>query len=108
MDFKLQLNTANNVDGQDALNRELSDAIASKLTRFAPRLPRLEVHFSDENGPRSSSDEIRCVIEARPKDADAVSVAGDGANVHQAANVATSKMIALLDSRFGKADRVRA
>ena len=62
MDFKLQLNTANNVDGQDALNRQLSDAIGSKLTRFAPRLTRLEVHFSDENGPRSSSDEIRCVI----------------------------------------------
>lgn len=107
MDFTVQFNTANAVDGNDALNREITESVRSKLSRFEPRLTRLEIHFSDENGPRSSSDELRCMIEARPKGGDAVSVTGEGTNLQQAANVATGKMISLLDSRFGKLDRVR-
>lgn len=108
MDFLLQFNTANNIEGGEALGQEIGASIRSKLSRFEPRLTRVEVHFSDENGPRSSSDEIRCMIEARPKGADVVSVTGNGTNVLRASSVATTKMIGLLDSRFGKADRVRA
>lgn len=107
MDFRMQFNSANNVHGGDAVNETVSKTIRSRLSRFEPRLTRLEIHFSDENGPRASSDEIRCMIEARPKGADAVSVTGNGTNVEQAASVAASKMAGLLDSQFGKADRVR-
>lgn len=107
MDFRVQFNSANDVNGDDAVNEAISASLRSKLSRFEPRLTRIEVHFSDENGPRSSSDEIRCMIEARPKGSGPVSVTGTGTNVEQAASVAASKMVSLLDSQFGKADRVR-
>ena len=62
----IQINTANNIAGREALTRQLEETVRSRLSRFSERLTRVEVHVGDENGDRNAGDDKRCVIEVRP------------------------------------------
>lgn len=100
--MQIHVNTANNVEGREALNRHIEDTVRERLSRFEGRLTRVEVHIGDENGARVSGDDKRCVVEARPAGLGPVTVSEHAGSIDQATNAALGKMVSALDRTFGK------
>lgn len=98
----VQINTANNIDGREALTRQLEETVRARLSRFSDRLTRVEVHVGDENGDRAAGDDKRCVIEARPAGRAPISVTEQAGSIDQAASGALGKMTTALERDFGK------
>ena len=103
MDF--QFNTDSGVMGTENVAERIEAQLRNKLGRFEERLTRLEVHVSDANASKGGGDDKSCTIEARPRGGNPVSVTAKSADVDAAVRDAGSKMVSLLDSHFGKADR---
>lgn len=98
----VQINTANNIDGREALNQHLEGAVRGRLSRFKERLTRVELHVGDEDGAKSGGDDKRCVLEARPAGLQPVTVTEQAASIEQATSGALEKMVSALDRTFGK------
>lgn len=77
--------------------------VENGLERHGNRLTRVEVHLSDENGPKSGVD-CRCALEARPVGRPALAVTHQAAGFDEAVRGAIEKMDRLLTSTFGKHD----
>lgn len=98
----IQINTANNLDGRQALTEQLETTVRDRLSRFEGRLTRVELHVGDVNGERSDGNDIRCQIEARPAGHDPVSVTDQSDSIDQAAAGALGKLTTALERAFGK------
>ncbi len=100
--MQVQINTANSVDGREALVQSIERDVRSRLSRFESRLTRVEVHVGDDNGERTEGDDKRCVIEARPAGLDPVTVTEQAGSIDQATSGALQKLSSALDRTFGK------
>ena len=98
----VQINTANNVTGREAMNQHLEGEVRNRLSRFETRLTHVEMHVADENGPKGGANDMRCVVEARPAGLGPVSVTQNAGSIEQAASGALGKMVTALDRTFGK------
>lgn len=98
----IQINTANNIEGREALTQQLEETVRSKLSRFSERLTRVEVHVGDENGDRGGGDDKRCVIEVRPAGRAPISVTEQAGSIDQATAGALGKVTTALERDFGK------
>lgn len=98
----VQINTANNVAGREALTQQLEEAVRTRLSRFSDRLTRVEVHIGDESGECNTGTDKRCVIEVRPAGRDPISVTEQAGSIDQAAAGALSKVTTALERDFGK------
>ena len=95
--MKVQLNTDNQVQGNDAM-AERVDAMASQyLERFENDLTRVKVHLSDANGGKSGSDDKQCAIEARLRNQQPIGVSHSDESVEKALRGAFTKMRSRLD-----------
>lgn len=102
-------NTDNQLPGSAESGEAVERLIRDRLTpRFAHRLSRIEVHLRDLDGERNGGDSIEATIEARPRGGDPIAASDRSRNSGAALRGALSKIVARLDSDFGKADRVRA
>lgn len=100
--MKILLNTDHNVQGSAAFSTRIQTDLEVALTRFEDRLTRLEVHLGDESAGRTTGDDFRCLIEARPAGADPVTVTHHAGNLDEAVNGATDKLVSLLSSKFDR------
>ena len=100
--MQIQINTANNVEGREALVGDLERTVRDGLSRFEDRLTRIEVHVGDEDGPGRGGADKRCVIEARPSGMSPVTVSDEAGSISQATAGAVDKMTTVLDRAFGK------
>jgi ribosome-associated translation inhibitor RaiA len=98
--MKIQVNTDKNVEGGEALSEQIDADLGGALARFADRLTRVEVHLRDESAGRTTGDDVRCLIEARPAGMDPVAVTHHAATLDEALSGATDKIETLLTSRF--------
>jgi len=105
MDF--QYNSDNNIEGTSAMTDRVETRIRERLARFESRLTRTEVHVRDIDGDTDGPDGIEASIEARPAGAQAITVSDRADEPEAAVNRALKKLVARLDSEFGKLDRVR-
>ena len=64
--MQIQVNTDDNVKGNDELTRHVEAEIGAALSRFSDQLTRVEAHLSDENAGKSGGADKRCMLEARP------------------------------------------
>lgn len=107
MDFIF--NTDNQLPGSADNAGSVERLVRERLNpRFAHRLSRVEVHLRDLDGERNGGDSIEATIEARPRGSAPVSASDRSRNSGAALRGALNKIVARLDSDFGKADRVRA
>jgi len=102
--MKIQINTDNHIDGKEALATHAESAVENALRHFKDRVTRVEVHLSDENAGKSGTDDKRCMMEARPKSHQPVSVSHHAGSIHQAIDGAASKLKALLETVLGRLD----
>ena len=107
MDFVF--NTDNQLPGTADSGEAVERLIRERLTpRFVDRLTRVEVRLRDLDGERNGGDSIEALIEARPRGGDPMIATDRSRNSGTAVRGALGKLVAQLDSSFGKADRVRA
>jgi hypothetical protein len=98
----IQINTANNLDGREALIARLETLVRDRLARFEGRLTRVELHLGDVDGPRTGGDDIRCQLEARLAGADPLSVTDQAASPDQAAAGALARAITAIERAIGR------
>lgn len=98
--MKIQVNTDKNVAGSADLTERTEADVARALVRFESRLTRVEVHLRNESAGRTTGEDVRCLIEARPAGLDPVAVTHHAATISEALRGATDKLEALLSSKF--------
>ena len=98
------VNTDHNISLSEDANAEVVSAIESKLAHFSSQLTRVEVHLGDESAGRSTGDDIRCQLEARPEGRNPESASDNASTVEGAVNGALRKMQQVLDTTFGRRD----
>lgn len=100
--MQIQINTDNNVSVRESFGDKLETMLAEKLSRFSEHITRLEVHFSDENGPKTGVMDKKCIIEARHAGRAPVAVSAIGDNYELAMKGAIEKLMASLTTIQGK------
>lgn len=98
----IQLNTDKNIAGTEKLKLYLTDLITEELSRFSNQITRVEVHLSDENGPKESLNDKRCIIEARLEGMKPLAVTNYADTHEQAVEGALEKLITSIDTVVGK------
>tara|TARA_R110002074_G_scaffold228259_2_gene400039 strand:- start:247794 stop:248111 length:318 start_codon:yes stop_codon:yes gene_type:complete len=99
----IQVNTDNNISGNEALVQSVEETLNHVLARFAGQITRLEVHLSDENSASKSGEiDKRCLLEARLAGREPTSVSDIALTIEQAVNSAAHKMVSHLESELGK------
>lgn len=101
--MQINVQTDNQIDGGEALAERLRAEVESTLGRFSDWITRVEVHVSDENSNmKAGKDDIRCVIEARPKGLPPVSASNSGPTPVLACEGAVGKMEKILNRTAGR------
>lgn len=104
--MKVQVNTSNDIENKDALERWASDYLNEQLARFDQDISSIEVQFTDENHAAKGGVDKRCMLEARINGRNApVAVTNFAANQDLAIRGAVEKLSHALDHAFGKLDR---
>ena len=98
----IQINTDHNIEGHEALATHLSSIVKNTLNRISSQITRVEVHVSDENGPKNGKNDKRCVMEARLENRHPVAVTCNAETLHQAVEGAADKLIRSIDSDLGR------
>lgn len=93
----IQFNTDNNVSGSEKVTTPLTALILEQLNRYKDHITRIEVHLSDENGPKAGPNDIRCLLEARIERRQPIAVTNNANTYELAITGATEKLIASLD-----------
>ncbi len=102
--MQIQINTDKNIEGNEAFAAHVRDVVEKKLSHYADRLSRVEVHLGDMNAEKSGPEDHSCTMEARPKGLDPVAATHKAANSHLAVEGAATSLANLLRTRFGKLD----
>ncbi|MDB5897161.1 MAG: hypothetical protein JWP22_738 [Ramlibacter sp.] len=105
--IKVQVNTSNDVENKDTLERWASEYLNEHLGRFEQDLTSIEVQMTDENhAARGGGVDKRCMLEARVSGRGApVAVTHFAADQNMAFRGAADKLANALDHAFGKLDR---
>jgi hypothetical protein len=97
-----QFNSSNDVDCTQAAADGIENDVRAGLSRFEPRLTRIELHIGDSDGPRDGPLDKHCRMEARPNGLAPVAVSHAAGSVSEAVAGATTKMLVVLERLFGK------
>ncbi|MBC7633590.1 HPF/RaiA family ribosome-associated protein [Aeromicrobium sp.] len=106
--MQIQINTDNNIDSGDKLTSLIEGEIESSFGAFQDRLTTVDVHLGDESAGRPSDNDMRCMIEVRPRGHQSVAVSHHAETTHEAITGACHKMHSRLETLFGRLDHDRA
>jgi ribosome-associated translation inhibitor RaiA len=98
----IQFNTDNNIKGSEKLRAPLIALISEELDRYSHQITRVEVHLSDENGPKEGQNDKRCTIEARLEGLKPIAVTNHANTHEQAVEGAVEKLKASLETLIGR------
>jgi len=98
----IQFNTDSNITGGEKLRAPLISLISEELSRFSHQITRVEVHLSDENGPKEGLNDKRCTIEARLEGMKPIAVTNHANTHEEAVEGAVNKLKTSLDSVIGR------
>ena len=104
--IKVQVNTSNDIENKEALERWASDYLNEQLARYAQDLTSIEVQLTDENhAAKGGGIDKRCMLEARVTGRAPVAVTNYAPDQNLAIRGACDKLAHALDHAFGKLDR---
>lgn len=98
----IQINTDHNIDGHELLTSRTRDVVESALRHISDHITRVEVHLSDENGPKEGGQTKRCVMEARLEGLQPLAVTSRAATLDQAVDLAVDKLTRLIEHTRGR------
>ncbi|MBA3461198.1 MAG: hypothetical protein H0T46_14635 [Deltaproteobacteria bacterium] len=76
--------------------------IQDVLARYVENITTVEVHYADENGPKSGDADIRCTVEVRFEGRKPVAVTHHAADLPIALEAAAEKMARMLEHQLGR------
>jgi hypothetical protein len=100
--MKIQVNTDDNIKGDELLSQRVETEIMSRLGRFSEHITRIEVHLSDENAAKGGANDKRCLIEVRLEGRKPEAVRESAATLEAAYSGAARKLGRLLESSLGR------
>lgn len=99
----IQINTDSNIEGDNALTRQVEVTVSDTLDRFSEQVTRVEVHLSDENSEgKSGAKDKRCMLEVRLAGRQPIAASDQAPTLDQAVRGAAEKMKRLLESTLGR------
>ena len=107
--MQIQVNAGHHIEAREALVARVSADLSRALARISDHITRIEVHLSDENGEKNGQHDHRCTLEDRLERRQPVAVTHHAATLDLSVSGATSKLLRVIDSQFGRLeDRRRA
>ena len=104
--MKVQVNTSNDIDNKDALERWASEYLNEHLARFEQDLTSVEVQLTDENhSVKGGGVDKRCMLEARVNGRAPIAVTNYAPDQNLSFRGAADKLLHALEHAFGKLDR---
>jgi ribosome-associated translation inhibitor RaiA len=104
--MKVQVNTSNDIENKDALERWASEYINEQLGRFDQDITSIEVQLTDENhSGKGGGIDKRCMLEARVNGRAPIAVTNYAPDQNLAFRGAVEKLQHALEHAFGKLDR---
>ena len=100
--MQVQTNTDRNITGSGELSTQVEAVVVGALARFREQITRVEVHLSDENGPRGGANDIRCLMEARLEGRPPTAVSHQASTVDEALEGAAAKLARSIESTLGR------
>ena len=100
--MQIQISSDKNISMHAKLSNLIESDLHRILDRYEDELTRVEVHLTDENGDKSGPQDKRCLLEARPRNHQSLTVTNDSANIQTAVSGAANKMHRLLVTTFGR------
>jgi len=100
--MQIQINTDHNIPGREALSAHVSSVVEHALSRFQERITRVEVHLTDENGPKEGTRDMRCAMEARLEHHQPIAITHVAATLHQSVDGAADKLARLVEHTLGR------
>ena len=104
----IQVNTDHTIEGHEALADQIRGIVGNALSRISDHITRVEVHLTDERGPKSGKSDKRCMMEARLEGRQPIAVTDEAATVDLAVNGAADKLARLIEHTLGKLHDQRA
>ena len=100
--MQIQVNTDHTIEGHEALAARIRGVVENALSRMSDHITRVEVHLTDESGPKSRANNKRCMMEARLEGRQPIAVTDEAATVDVAVNGAADKLARLIEHTLGK------
>lgn len=100
--MEIHVHTDHNIDGHAAMADHVERNVSAALLRLSDHVTRIDVHFADESLRRSTGQNVRCMIEARPARQSAVIVTDHAETLDQALQGALHKLTRLLQRDEGR------
>ena len=100
--MQIQVNTDHTIEGHEALADQIRSVVENALNRMSDHITRVEVHLTDESGPKSRENNKRCMMEARLEGRQPIAVTDEAATVDLAVNGAADKLARLIEHTLGK------
>lgn len=102
--MQIKVNTDQHIDGTQDFSDHVINVVTKALGHFSDEITRVEVHVSDENGPKGSDKhgDKRCMIEVRLAGTKPIGVTDHGDNVHVAIAGAAEKARRAIKTQIGK------
>ncbi|MGC4088117.1 MAG: hypothetical protein QM756_09500 [Polyangiaceae bacterium] len=103
--MKIQIHHDDHIRAGSARAQEIEADVRRVLSRFGEAITAVEVHLSDENGPRFGGDDKRCLIEVRLSHLPPIVASHRSKAVHEAVAGAAMKVRRAIDGRIGRLRR---
>ncbi|MBU2891322.1 HPF/RaiA family ribosome-associated protein [Celeribacter halophilus] len=100
--MRIEVSTANSINGSEALTSQIKGLIQHELTNLEEHITRIEVHVSDANADKSGPDDMKCSLEARLKGQQPIVVTDTATTIEQATKGAAGKMKSSLERTLGR------
>lgn len=100
--MQIQINTDRNIEGCEALSKHIREVVEHAMAHEASHITRVQVHLTDENGPKSGPNAVRCAMQARLERQQPLDVTCDAESEHQAIAGAADKLRHLVEHTLGR------
>jgi len=100
--MKIQINTDKTIKGDTKNSEFFTSLISDELVKFESQITRIEAHFSDENGKKEGTNDIRCLLEARLEGKQPIAVSAQADTIEGAVSEAIDKLKNSLTTIIGR------
>ncbi len=100
--MQVLINSGHNIEVHEGLDAHVRGLVESTLSRVSDHITRVEVHLSDENGPKIGSHDKRCMMEARLEGRQPIAVTHQATTLDHAIDGAIDKLARLIENTQGR------
>ncbi|MDB5929372.1 MAG: putative ribosomal subunit interface protein [Polaromonas sp.] len=100
--MQIQVNSNHTIATGESFERWANTELNESFSRYKDDITRIEVHMSDENADKVSTDHKRCMMEARLANREPIAVNHHASNQDEAFRGASDKLKRVLEHTLGK------